>query len=459
MMGGHFWPLVGLLLGVAACTGPDAPREDRPTRSDAGSATGSEAGASPTPEQGTLLATSGVALGGHLGDDWDASLAGDDGGADVGLPPRIGGDAAWTNAVPSGMPQVVNSGGPTVTSPVFQSVTFANYNLTTSVDDLVSRIGLTSYWLKAVGEYGIGLARAATPVHLAEGAPQNIDDVQIQEWLTSELSAGGPFEPPASGTVYILFYPFSTSITFDGQESCFTMGAYHNSLVVAGVDVAYAVVPECASDTRTIEQATTGAASHEMIEAVTDPLPLGATPTYASVDPGHLYYPLVLGGGEVADLCAQWPSSFFVPDDLPYMVQRTWSNAAALAGRDPCQPELDGETFFNAVPTLTDTVHVGDSTQNLTTLGAAIAPGASKVVDVILYSEADVGPWTVSALSVPVGGSNLLFAWDKTTGNNGDTLHLTITVNYLGSSYGGEPFIIESTLGAETNYWLGYVGQ
>jgi hypothetical protein len=192
---------------------------------------------------------------------------------------------------------------------------------------------------------------------------------------------------------------------------------------------------------------------------VTDPLPLGATPTYASVDPGHLYYPLVLGGGEVADLCAQWPSSFFVPDDLPYMVQRTWSNAAALAGRDPCQPELDGETFFNAVPTLTDTVHVGDSTQNLTTLGAAIAPGASKVVDVILYSEADVGPWTVSALSVPVGGSNLLFAWDKTTGNNGDTLHLTITVNYLGSSYGGEPFIIESTLGAETNYWLGYVGQ
>jgi hypothetical protein len=95
----------------------------------------------------------------------------------------------------------------------------------------------------------------------------------------------------------------------------------------------------------------------------------------------------------------------------------------------------------------------------LTTLGAAIAPGASKVIDVALYSEADVGPWTVTALSVPVGGSNLSFAWDRTTGNNGDVLHLTITVNYVESSYGGEPFLIESTLGGETNYWLGYVGQ
>jgi hypothetical protein len=237
------------------------------------------------------------------------------------------------------------------------------------------------------------------------------------------------------------------------------MGAYHNSLVVAGVSVSYAVIPECATDTMTEQQTTTAAASHEMIEAATDPLPLSATPAYSGVDPGHLYYPLVLGGGEVADLCAQWPSSFFVPDELHYTVQRTWSNAAAAAGRDPCQPELDGETFFNAVPTLTDTVHVGTAAPPQATLGVAIAPGTSKVVDVVLYSEADVGPFTVSALSIPVGGSNLAFAWDRTTGNNGDILHLTITVNYVDSTYGGEPFVIESTLGAETNYWLGYVGQ
>ena len=457
-MAGRFWPLVGVLFGVLGCSGPAAVREPLSGRSDAGGATGSDAGTTPLPEGPTLLASSGVALGGYLDNDWDASVNGVD-GAEAGLPQRIGGDAAWTNAAPAGMPQVVNNGGPTLRSPVFQAVTFANYDLTASVDDFVSHVGLTSYWVSAVSEYGVGLARAANPVHLTAGAPQNIDDTQIQAWLAEQLTGGSALDPPASGTVYVLFYPFSTSVTLDGQESCFTMGAYHNSIVVGGADVVYAVIPECTTDTMTEEQTTTAAASHEMIETATDPLPLTATPAYSGVDTGHLYFPMVLGGSEVADLCAQWPSSYFVADSLPYTVQRTWSNAAAAAGRDPCQPELDGETFFNAVPTLTDTVHAGTATPPVTTLGIAIAPGTSKVVDVVLYSEADVGPWTVSAVSVPVGEGNLSFSWDKTTGNNGDTLHLTITANYADEGYGGEPFHIESKLGGETNYWLGYVGQ
>jgi len=60
---------------------------------------------------------------------------------------------------------------------------------------------------------------------------------------------------------------------------------------------------------------------------------------------------------------------------------------------------------------------------------------------------------------VPLGGSNLAFAWDRATGTNGDTLHLTVTVNAVDPTYAGEPFLLESTLDGETNYWLGYVGQ
>ncbi|HEY3819286.1 MAG TPA: hypothetical protein VGL81_19085 [Polyangiaceae bacterium] len=457
MMGADLRPFIGLLLGVAACSGP-AVGEDVSATTDAGNSSDPDAGASPSPKGATFLTPSGGSPVGHLGTEWDASLL-DDAAPEVGLPPRLGGDASWTNAVPSGMPLVVNSGGPTVTSPVFQSVTFANYDLTPSVDDFVSRVGLTSYWLSAVGEYGIGLARAATPVHIAEGGPKNIDDADIQVWLANELAANPALEPPSSGTVYVLFYPSATSVTFAGEEGCFTIGGYHNSIVVDGVNVSYAVIPECVTETATELQTTTSAASHEMIEAVTDPLPLTSTPAYLEVDAAHHFYSVVLGGGEVGDLCAQWPASFFVPDDLAYTVQRTWSNAAVAAGRDPCQPELDGETFFNAVATLTDTVHVGNGALVATTLGVAIAPGTSRTVDVTLYSEGDVGPWTVSAESIPVGGSSLTFAWDKTTGNNGDTLHLTITANYGDSSYGGEPFLIVSTLGAETNYWLGYAGQ
>jgi hypothetical protein len=65
----------------------------------------------------------------------------------------------------------------------------------------------------------------------------------------------------------------------------------------------------------------------------------------------------------------------------------------------------------------------------------------------------------VQAVNVPLGGSNLAFAWDRATGTNGDTLHLTVTVNAVDPTYAGEPFLLESTLDGETNYWLGYVGQ
>jgi hypothetical protein len=457
-MGRHSWPLLSVLLGVVGCSGPTFSSGDEPLEKDSGVPTMPDAAAMPEAAGGTYFVDSGINPVGITGVGPGSNLS-LDASTESSMPVRIDGGANWPIAVPTSMPQVVNSGGPTITAPVFQSITFADYDLTADVDDFVSRIGSTAYWPRAVGSYGIGAATSAPPVHLPVGGPQNIDDVAIQAWLAEQLTSGGPFMPPTPGAVYVIFYPSSTSITFDTEQSCFTMGAYHSSTVVAGVSVPYAVVPECASESKTAMESTTSAASHEMIEAVTDPLPLSGTPAYSGVDPAHVYFQLVLGGGEVADMCAQWPASFFVPDDLPYLVQRAWSNASAMAGVDPCQPELDGETYFNAVPVLTDTVQILDGTQSQPTMGASIAPGATRTIDVQLYSEADVGPWTVSAENVPVGSHNLGFTWDTTTGNNGDVLHLAITVNYVDATYGGDVFLIESSLDGVTNYWLGYVGQ
>jgi hypothetical protein len=460
-------PLAGVLVVVGACSGPVTARlepssEDGPADaapSDAGANAQVDAGAPRRADGGRPVPTSGVGPAGFEGLDPVASLLFDGSPAGGMMPPRLDGDGPWTDAVPGGMPQVLDQGGPVVAAPVFQSITFANYDLTAYVDEFVAKIGSSSYWRQVVTQYGVGPAGSAPPVHIATGAPANIDDVQIETWLAAQITAGAPFASPGAGTVYVVFYPSTSSVTFQGDESCFTMGAYHNNMVVGGVNVPYAVVPECSWATRTALQATTGAASHEMIESVTDPLPVSATPAYLGVDPQHQVFQVVLGGGEVADMCAQWPSSFFVPAGFPYMVQRAWSNSAVVAGLDPCQPELAGETFFNAVPVLGDTVSISDGTNTYSTLGARIAVGASRVLDVNLYSEADVGPWTVQALNVPLGGSNLDFAWDRATGNNGDTLHLTVTVNSVGDTYGGQAFLLESTLDSETNYWLGYVAQ
>jgi hypothetical protein len=456
-MGGQGWSLVGALACVAACSMPATPG-DRGAARDAGGGTGADAGTGAAGNGGQVVPGKNLGPGVLGGIDIDGSDEAD-AGVEASLPPRVDDGGPWTVAVPSGMPQVTNGGGPLVTSPRFQSVTFPGYDLTADVDDLVAKIGATSYWRQATFEYGIGPAAAAPPAHLTETAPTNTSDGQIQQWLASELGSNSAFAAPGSGTVYVLFFPSTTNITFEGEQSCFTMGAYHNSVVIGGVSVPYAVVPECASDQRGGLDSTTSAASHEMIESVTDPSPLGTPLGYSGVDPAHLYFQLVLGGGELADLCAQWPSSFFTPDDLHHVVQRTWSNRAAVAGRDPCQPELDGETFFNAVPVLTDTVPINQGTQSVTTQGVIIASGASRTIDVQLYSEADVGPWTVQALNAPVYADNLSFSWDRTSGNNGDTLHLTISVNSFDPTLGGDAFLIESTLDGETNYWLGYVGQ
>jgi hypothetical protein len=383
----------------------------------------------------------------------------DAGAADTGPAPRPHGDAAWVAAVPLDMPRVVNGGGPIVASPVLTSITFANYDWTPQVDDFVATIGGTSYWRQAVSEYGVGGATAAPAVHLGEGSPSNIDDSGIQTWLAAQITSNAAMPRPAPGTVYAIFFPHSTSVTFQGLQSCFTVGAYHNSFALGGANVVYAVVPECAEAGKSILQATTGAASHELVEAVTDPLPVSGPTAYGRVDDNHRYFEVVLGGGEVGDLCAQWPSSFFVPSDFSYLVQRTWSNSAAAAGLDPCQPSLPGETFFNAVPSLTDGVAILDGRVSQPTLGAQIAVGASKTIDVHLYSSDDIGSWTVSALNVPVHASNLVFAWDQTSGQNGDTLHLTIRVNGINGDFGGDPFLLTSTQGSTTNYWLGYVGQ
>lgn len=403
----------------------------------------------------------GLAAGsepGLVSDAGPSDAGSDDAGEESGFPARIDSDAAWTIAVPTGMPSVIDDHGPILSAPTFQAITFSNYDLTADVDAFVGTVGSIPYWHGAVGEYGISTPNVAPPVHVSEAAPQQIDDTAIQSWLASELTSGA-LMPPTTGGVYVLFYPSATTVYFDGQESCFTVGAYHSSTVVAGENVVYAVVPECASQDKTVLQTTTGAASHEMIEAVTDPLPLTSTPGYEGVDPAHFYDQILVGGGEIADLCAQWPASFFVPDGFPYMVQRAWSNESAAAGLDPCQPELPGETYFNAVPALNDPVHISGGTQTYSVLGASIAPGASKVIDVQLYSEADIGSWTVQAVGIPVGSNDLAFSWDRTTGTNGDTLHLTITVNAIDPDYGGEPFLIESQLDAVTNYWIAYVGQ
>jgi hypothetical protein len=354
-------------------------------------------------------------------------------------------------------PQVITFGGPVLSSPQIYPVFFAGDDAATvaSLADFTQNIGATSYWTATTSEYGVGKATGHPAIKLSQAAPSSIDDSTLQSWLATEFAGSDGFPTPDANTLIVLYYPSGTTITLQGAQSCQDFGGYHNSADVNGQQIAYAVVPRCSGIT------TTGAASHELIEAVTDPQPM-MNPAYGQVDDGDLVWELLLGGGEVGDMCAQFPNVFTTFAPFSYTVQRTWSNKAAKAGHDPCVPQLPGEVYFNAAPVLPDLASLDLQGQTAMLKAVKIPVGQSKTIPVQLFSDGPTAPWTVTAVdpAVSLGAPSplLSFSFDKTTGSNGDTLHLTITVMAAGQG-NVEVFFLKSTSGATHFDWFATVAN
>jgi hypothetical protein len=96
-----------------------------------------------------------------------------------------------------------------------------------------------------------------------------------------------------------------------GARSCQAFCGYHNDI---GGQIFYAVMPYpgcagCTGGLATLDALTT-ASSHELCEAITDPIP------------GQGWYDDA--NGEIGDICA-WQTKRIGP----YIVQKEWSNAAS----------------------------------------------------------------------------------------------------------------------------------
>jgi hypothetical protein len=352
-------------------------------------------------------------------------------------------------------PQVVSFGGPTLAAPKLVPVYFANDDteFTSQLTTFMNKLGTSAFWLPAVTEYGVGAISCATPVQLTDNAPASIDDADIQPWIASKID-DGTLPPPDANTIYAIYYPDGTTVTLGNNgTSCQDFGAYHDNITYKTGDVSYAVMPRCSGWGSSVLDATTASASHEFIEASTDPYPQTDS-AYGQVDDNHILWEYVLGGGETGDMCAQFSASYVTPPDLGFSVQRSWSNAAAKAGHDPCQP-ADKSPYFNSMPVLTDSISLGGQGS---TKGVHIPIGSSGTIEVDLFSDAPTsGPWTVSATDTSGAGS-ITFAWDRTTGQNGEKLHLTINA-VKKTQYGAAGFTIKSKLNGRTTSWFGLVGN
>jgi hypothetical protein len=375
---------------------------------------------------------------------------------DAGFVPYDGGYPAPFPAPP----QVIDFGGPVLKAPKIVPIFFANDEPTevAQIANFDETVGASQYWSLVTSEYGVGPATSVAAIQFSEIATGTITDGSIQGWIANEIAMGA-LPQPDSNTLYVLHYPQWLVVNSGGELSCRAFGGYHSSFTTTGRSIPYAVLPRCNANGDVLDTET-AAESHELVEATTDPFP-STEPAYAQVDPDHVQWLLEIGATEVGDMCELNSSSFVRFVGFPYAVQRTWSNAAVAAGRDPCVPEPEGEVYFNAVPVPTDEIPVSNGRgSTVNAMGIAVAPGQSRTIPMQLYSEASTDAWTVQVMDQGASnGSTFTFTLEPSTGQNGDQLSLTITSSDQTPPGTQDVFTIVSTQGSTTHTWYAITGQ
>jgi hypothetical protein len=344
-------------------------------------------------------------------------------------------DGPFVEAVHAPFPQVAYQGGGIITAPQLVTVTFPGDPLASQFVTFGQGIESSSWWTTVTGGYcetggtpcvGVGSAPIAVPYPTAPASSYTDSDQggasTLQEWLVDAFQSDTLPAPQAgaiSNTLYLLYFPTTTTVEYDGMQSCQSFDGYHGSVTYNGAQVPYAVINECSGASAgemppiTTLENTTITASHEIIEASTDPSNL-ALGYYMSFDVLDNFGWLDVEGGEVADLCVdpfllaqdEWPESSF-------LVQRIWSNTNAMAGLDPCAPIPTGEVYFSGSPVQSFFV---------------MDVGSTLTFEVDAFSTGPRADWTLAAQDW-TGSSSAYLTFTIEGGTGDPTLGSVIQVN------------------------------
>jgi hypothetical protein len=147
-------------------------------------------------------------------------------------------------------------------------------------------------------------------VILSTDPPSTIADADIQQLIQQELTGDAAVPPPTPNSLYFVFLPPGVTVTLDGAASCTNFCGYHSD-IDGGTFYAVMPYPDCSGCTGALAvlDALTSTSSHELCEAITDPVP------------GRGWYDD--RNGEIGDICA-WKTKQLGP----YTVQLEWSNQA-----------------------------------------------------------------------------------------------------------------------------------
>lgn len=302
------------------------------------------------------------------------------------------------------MPQIPTHGGEVLHDPVIVSVTFPGDELADRIAAFGEEVGGLDWWRAAVSPYGAGPSRSGGHVAVREAPGSSLSDSDVEDWLVKKLD-DGTLPPPTDQSLYTLYYPASTTVTFeDGSgsaASCQTFLGYHSAVVYKDLRVAYAVINRCGD----LDQVTE-TASHEFAEAASDPHPLTTDSLGYMLLASNAW---TLLGGENADMCAGVSGV----TEKGWALTRVWNNENAAAGQQPCLPVVnDGAPFFNA-GIVKDTM--------------SASAGTTVTTEVQCYSFGPL-PNPMSLEIQTTGRTGLRFALDRKSCRNGDKVTMSITV-------------------------------
>ncbi len=223
-------------------------------------------------------------------------------------------------AAPAVPPLLTYRGGPLLTNvevfPVFWGAAWNKPPLNPMIAKLNGFFDavLTSSLLDQLGEYSVpgrtighGKRTGGTIV-TSPPVKHTVADGAIQHMLRQEIAVNSAFPQPAPNVLYFVYLPPGISVTSQGSRSCTSFCGYHNDI---NGQVFYAVMPYagCSGCLGSLQafDALTSTSSHELCEAITDPVP------------GQGWYDD--NNGEIGDICA-WTTKKV----SGYTVQLEWSN-------------------------------------------------------------------------------------------------------------------------------------
>jgi hypothetical protein len=366
-------------------------------------------------------------------------------------PPMPDAPTGFVEAPHASVPQVQNAGGSVLAAPTVVPIFFmGDGDAQTQIEMFLTQLAASSYWPTTTSEYGVGAITIQASVVTTDTPPTT--DAALATWLASK------FPTPDPNTIYTVFLPAGAVLTQGNSKSCVAFGGYHSETTANNAPLVYALIPRCMSSTFSgpLDE-TTIATSHELVEASTDPHPFTA-PAFVSLDPAHIIWGRT-PGGELGDMC-EYVRAAYQPLLGSFMVQRTWSNASAAAGHDPCVPTL-GTPYLGAAPNFPDLQITTHSGQMLTTKGITVNLHQSQMVEVDLFTDQPSDDYSVIVEDTnQVNGmpGNFEFFWGKSNGHNGDKLQVLVTRSVAGTGRASEiVFFVQNSTGQSVAEWWGYV--